>query len=157
MNLPFIQQLIKGHEGLKLSVYPDTRGNMTIGYGFNLDSNDAAAICAKFGLDLAGLIYGTVNLTQPQADEIFEFQLNVVIGQAMLLFSTFVVMPDGVQAAICDMIFNMGLTRFNGFIDTIADLKAVNYTQAAKDALDSDWAREVPTRAADDARLLEAV
>lgn len=156
MNRAFIEQLIKGHEGTRLHVYTDTKGKFTIGTGFNLQAPDAPHICGLFGIDYAGILYGTVDLTQAQVDEIFEYQLSIVIGQAMKLFPTFVMMPDAVQAVICDMIFEMGLARFSEFVDTIRDLKAGNYTQAAKDALDSEWAKQVPRRAAADARLLEA-
>lgn len=156
MNRTFIEQLITKHEGTRLSVYADTKGNLTIGCGFNLDSGDAPHICAMFGINYVGIRNGEINLTQAQVYEIFEFQLNVVIGQAIQTFANFIIMPDTVQAVICDMIFEMGLPRFLGFADTIRDLKLGSYKQAAIDALNSLWAKEVPERAADDAALLEA-
>ena|ERR1700679_819760 len=151
-----MDQLITGHEGLRLHVYTDTTGNLTIGYGWNLNDADSEDICNTFGLNLGPLIYGTENLTEAQALEVFNYQLNLVIQQARSVFPMFDNMPDAVQAVICDQIFNMGLPKFLGFVNEIADLKAGNYTQAAKDALDSEWAKQVPERAADDARLLEA-
>jgi lysozyme len=151
-----MEQLIGGHEGNRLSVYTDSRGIFTIGVGFNLEAADAPHICGLFGIDYAGILYGTIDLTQAQVDEIFQYQLSMVIGQAMQIFPTFATMPDAVQAVICDQIFDLGLAGFTEFKNEIASLKAGNYTQAAKDALDSEWAKQVPTRAADDARLLEA-
>lgn len=157
MNRALIEQLIIKHEGSRPSVYKDTIGNLTIGVGFNLDSLDAPHICGMFGINYKAVASGEVALTQPQVDEVFEYQLSLVIGSAMQIFPTFITMPDNVQAAICDMIFNLGLTGFIKFTQTIEDIKAGNYSQAAKDALNSEWAKQVPSRAADDARLLEDV
>lgn len=155
MNRTLIEQTVGGHEGNRLVVYKDTRGNLTIGKGFNLDADGALRICVLFGIDYVAILNGAP-MTQAQVDEVFEYQLSLVIGQAMLFFPNFLAMPDGVQAAVCDQIFEMGLPRFMGFVNEIAALRAGNYPQAAKDALDSEWARQVPNRAADDAKLLEA-
>jgi len=156
VNRTFIEQLIIKHEGSRLSVYKDTRGNLTIGVGFNLDSLNAPSICSMFGINYEAVASGEASLTQAQVDEVFEYQLSLVMGSAMQIFPTFIMMPDNVQAAICDMIFNLGMGGFVKFTQTIADLKAGNYSQAAHDALNSEWAKQVPSRAADDARLLEA-
>jgi lysozyme len=156
VNRTFIEQLITGHEGTRLSVYRDTRGNLTTGVGFNLDSPDAPRICAMFGINYSAVSSGAVSLTQEQVDEIFQYQINSAIGQAMAIFPTFCTMPDNVQAVVCDQIFNLGLSGFQGFVNEISAIKAGNYIQAAADALDSEWAKQVPSRAADDAKLLEA-
>jgi lysozyme len=156
VNRTFIEQLITKHEGTRLSVYEDTEDNLTIGIGFNLDSGDAARICGMFGIDYAGVTSGTVILTVPQVLEIFQYQLNIVIGQAIQVFSNFSTMPDNVQAVICDVIFNIGIGEFNKFVNTIASLKAGNWVAAAANLKDSDWYNEVGTRGTDDVALLEA-
>jgi lysozyme len=155
MNRTLIEQTVEGHEGRRTVVYRDTRGNLTIGIGFNLDALGAEGICGMFNLDYDGLCSRNVAMTDAQVDEIFEYQLNLVIGQAMQILPNFATMPDSAQAAICDMIFEMGMGGFCKFTNTIRDLRTENYKQAAVDALDSEWAKQVPTRAADDAKLLE--
>jgi lysozyme len=155
MNRTLIENLIQKHEGTRYSVYTDSRGNLTIGCGFNLDSGDAARVCGMFGINYQAVSSGTVSLTQKQVDDIFEYQLNMVIGQAIQTFPNFATMPDNVQAVICDVIFNIGIGAFNKFVNTIASLKSGDWMGAAVNLKDSEWFNEVGTRGTDDVALLE--
>jgi lysozyme len=156
MNRTLIENLIQKHEGTRYSVYTDSRGNLTIGCGFNLNSGDAAHICGLFGIDYNAISSGTANLTQAQVYEIFEYQLNVVIGQAIQIFPKFAIMPDNATAVICDCIFNMGLPVFLEFKQTIAALKVGDYKSAATNLQDSKWYIEVQSRGVEDVALLES-
>lgn len=154
MNRALIENLIEKHEGRRYKVYSDSRGILTIGVGFNLEDAGAKDICDRYGLDLDELKTGAVALTDPQIDEIFDFQLTAVISAATGIFPNFANMPDTVQAVVCDMIFNLGETRFSKFVSMIAVLKLGDWKQAAIDAGNSLWAKQVPHRAADDIALL---
>lgn len=154
MDRIFIDTLIEKHEGRRTKVYADTVGKATIGVGWNLDDPSASLIASRFGLDLTELKNGTAALTDEQIDEIKDYQISAVISEAMSIFDNFMEMPDGVQAAIVDMLFNLGETRFAKFVSTIGQLKAGDYAQAAIDAGNSLWAKQVPNRAADDIKLL---
>lgn len=156
MDRLLIENLITKHEGKRASVYHDTVGKMTVGVGFNIDAPGAASICAMFGIDYAGLHLGTVTLTPSQIDEIFDYQLNKVIGQALTLLPTFNTMPDSVQAVVCDMIFNLGLNGFSQFKQMIAALEEGNWKLAATCASQSKWAMQTGNRAKDDIFLLES-
>lgn len=68
--------------------------------------------------------------------------------------SWYVDQPEGVQAALINMCFNLGLPRLLGFKRMIAALEAKNYTLAAKEALNSKWATQVGDRAKDVAVML---
>src|SRR6266851_7556555 len=118
------EDLIKRHEGLHLKVYKDSRGILTIGYGFNLEAWAARAICGRFSLDYSGLCAGTKELTEAQADAIFDFQLEKVIAGARITFPGFDEFPEKARAVIADLIFDLGLGGFLGFRKTIAALKA---------------------------------
>ena len=157
MNRILIENLITKHEGVRVSVYTDTTGHLTIGIGWNLDSPDAARIAGLFGLNLNALKNGDEVMTQDQVDEVFDYQLNIVIGQANQLFPNFLAMPDTVQAVVCDVIFNMGLPVFREFVNTIAALKAGDWKLAAAGLQASKWFYQVPNRARDDISILEAV
>lgn len=149
-------ELIRKHEGLRLSVYKDSRGIATIGYGFNLQAQHALYVCNLFGLDYAVLLAGTASLTQEQADKIFEHQLGVVQAQAHITFRGYDSMPANVQAVIADVIFNLGWAGFQGFHQTIAAFKAGNWNAAADALKDSLWFKQVGTRAVEDVALLRA-
>ena len=92
--MSFVSDLIKRHEGERLKEYPDSKGIITIGDGFNLESAGAPSICAQLGLDYAGLKSGAVSLTQAQSDAIFEYQLTAVMCQAARIFPTWATMPE---------------------------------------------------------------
>jgi lysozyme len=156
MDRALIDKLIGDHEGKRYKVYPDSRGILTIGKGFNLEDAGAKDICDHYGLDLDELKTGAVALTDQQIDEIFDFQVTEAISASMSIFPNFNQMPDTVQAVVVDMMFEMGLTRFSKFVSTIAVLKAGNWKQAAIDAGNSLWAKQVPKRAAEDIALLNA-
>jgi lysozyme len=154
--MSFTSDLIQKHEGLRLHVYKDTAGKPTIGYGFNLNSQGARPICNLCGLDYDGLVAGTVDLTQEQADAIFEHQLGMVETQAGITFKNFEAMPANVQAVIADLIFNLGWAGFLEFHQTILALKAGNWGEAADNLIQSKWYLQVPSRAKEDIALLRA-
>lgn len=156
MNRILIENLVAKHEGRRVAVYKDSKGILTIGIGFNLEALAAPGICSTFGLNYQGLLDGTIILTEDQIDEIFQFQLNNVIAQAQATFPTFNTFPDDVQAVICDMIFQLGWKGFQGFHHTISCIKSGSWKDAAANMLASDWAKETPGRAREDASIMEA-
>jgi lysozyme len=157
MDRILIEDLITRHEGRRASVYKDTEGNLTIGCGFNLDADNASAICSMFGLNWRNLRNGSASLTDDQIDEIFEYQVNKAIGGALTLLPNFQNMPDQAQAVVVDQIFNLGLAGFSEFHLEIAALKAGDWAEAAAQMKDSDWYDQVPNRAKDDIALLESI
>lgn len=156
MNWTLIENLIRKHEGVRNSVYTDSQGHLTIGIGWNLDDPDAAFMCSHFGLYLPDLRNGTMILSDAQIEEVFDYQVRSTISSAMKLLPNFLMMPDEVQAAVCDMVFNLGEPKFAQFHVMIAALSNGDWKGAAAAAGDSLWARQVPNRAKDDISILEA-
>jgi lysozyme len=62
-------------------------------------------------------------------------------------FDWFARLNDARQLVICNIVFNMGLTRFSGFKKTIGYIEIEQYEDAAKEMLDSKWAKQVGDRA----------
>ena len=54
------------------------------------------------------------------------------------------------------MAFNVGLPRLRGFKRMWAALENHDYEEAAKEMIDSKWARQVKTRAYTLARMMES-
>jgi lysozyme len=156
MDRVLIEKLVEKHEGRRHSVYKDTVGRLTIGVGWNLDDSSSETICEYFGFNLADLKNGTQTLNDAQIDEVFDHQISATISDAMGIFPNFVNMPDNVQAVVCDLIFNLGETRFSKFVSTIAQLKLSNWQQAADDLTNSLWFRQVGNRGIEDVALLRA-
>ncbi len=120
-----LHDLIARHEGKELLPYEDSEGILTIGVGHNLQHNGISeAVC---DLMLAEDI-------ESATDDAKSFRWFHDLNEAR-------------QAVIVDMLFNMGLTRFNGFKKTIGFIKNGLYQTAAREMLDSRWANQVGNRA----------
>lgn len=123
-----IAEYVKSHEGLSLKPYYCTAHKLSIGIGRNLDdrgiSKEEAYLLFANDLRLAGS------------------DLYRVFGDDLKSF------PEDVQLALIDMMFQLGLTRFCGFKKMISHIKAQNWKEAAKELMDSKYAKaDVPDRA----------
>lgn len=123
MNL--IDQLI-ADEGLRLKPYTDTVGKLTIGVGRNLTD---------------------VGISKDEALQLLTNDITAVrktIASAL----PWVASLDGArQDVVANMVFNMGITRFNGFHKFIDAMQAYNWESAASEMLTSLWAHQVGARA----------
>lgn len=60
------------------------------------------------------------------------------------------------QAAVVELCFNLGITKFREFRKTIAAIQNREFQKASRHLLDSKWAKQVgPTRSGRLARMLE--
>lgn len=127
-----LEAWIKYYEGYKAFPYKDTTGNITIGWGRNLDG---------------------VGISVDEAQLMF----NNDIGHAKRALQNqlfFVDQPEGVQMALINMCFNMGISKLKTFVKMIDALIHKNYTLAAMEALESNWAAQVGQRAKDVALVI---
>jgi len=127
-----LKEWIKKCEKCVLLPYTDTQEKLTIGWGRNLDDN---------------------GISQEEADFLFDNDFSRC-ERELATCSWYRDQPEGVQAALMNMCFNLGLPRLKGFKRMIAALKAKDYTKAALEALDSKWATQVGQRAKDVAVML---
>jgi lysozyme len=123
---------IKKCEGLKLHPYEDTTGKTTIGYGRNLEDN---------------------GITPEEAEFMFENDFDRCEDE-LRKFSWYVIQPSNVQAALINMCFNIGISKLLGFKKMIMALTVQDYTTAALEALNSEWAAQVGERAKDIALMI---
>lgn len=129
---------IKANEGLRLKPYKCTANKLTIGYGRNLEDVGITVEEAEFMLetDIARVV--------EDLDGIFGFRL-------------FCTLSSSRQRALTDMMFNLGRTRFKKFKKMIRAIKAGDFKQAAKELLDSRYAKQVSRRAHTNADLLRCI
>lgn len=125
--------LIKKHEGLRLTAYRDSRGVLTIGYGRNLEDRGITAMEALMLLqqDYTEICYRLYGL--PWFNKLNEPR----------------------QAAVMDMAFNLGFTgllKFQRFLKALTD---GDYSRAAAEMLNSGWAHQVGLRAVEDAQIMD--
>lgn len=113
------------HEGLRTHPYTDTRGNITIGIGYNLTSRgiDADWIDNQYAKDI-NYFYTTLSNE----------------------YDWFKHLNEDRQIILIDMCF-MGYKRFQGFTKMLAALSDQNFDEAAREMMNSEWAHEVGGRA----------
>ena len=117
---------LKKHEGFKPTVYEDTEGYDTIGYGFAIkDLYLSKEVCDIILIE-----------------KIAELKLNITKK-----FEWFEHSPDVIQNAVINMCYQMGISGFSKFKQTIYYLETEQYDEAATECLDSLWAKQTPHRA----------
>ena len=117
---------IKKHEGYRDSVYQCTEGYDTIGYGFAIKD-------LKLSKEICDII-----LTEKLA----KLQLDISNK-----FEWFDESPSLVKDVVTNMCYQLGLSGFSKFKQTIYYLETEQYQEASVECLDSLWARQTPNRA----------
>lgn len=128
----FEQQLIR-HEGLRLKPYRDTVGKLTIGVGRNLDD---------------------VGLTEEEALYLLR---NDILKHAADLGAAFPGVHDlnaNRYYALVNMTFNLGIGGLRKFKKMWACINVHDFDGAAREMLDSKWARQVGRRAEELAEIM---
>lgn len=145
-----VMAFIKDHEGYSGIAYDDSRGNETIGYGFNLDAPGARSLAAGLGIDLSN-----GRISRSEAKRLFRAKTEEALDGARRLFDDFDTRPRDVQLAIADMIYNLGVTGFKKLYGTYRALKDEDYVAAAGRMRRIAWSRQVGGRAEKLADMVE--
>lgn len=119
-------EYIKGHEGISLKPYYCTANKLSIGIGRNLDDR---------------------GITKEECMFLFNTDLKLTLSDLYRVFEDFDTLPDTAQVVLIDMMFQLGLVGFCGFKRMIKQIKARNWEEAAKELMDSKYAKQVPSRA----------
>jgi len=129
-----LKSLIIKHEGLRLKPYRCSAGKLTIGVGRNLEDT---------------------GITREEAEILLNGDLARSSHDAMAIFPQFFTYSNNRQNAIIDMLFNLGKSRFFKFRKMIKAIKNNDWQEAAIQAADSKWYRQVGVRAVEDIKLLK--
>jgi GH24 family phage-related lysozyme (muramidase) len=161
-----IQDRVIKHEGSKPAKYIDSRGNPTIGVGFNLTRSDSSEQLKKVGANPEKIKSGKAQLTQSQISALLFVDLTKAKASAQTLISkngqadiskVWQTLPITVQGVLTEMIFNLGkngLSEFNDFLTFITKKK---FPAAAQEMLRSSWAKQVGQRANNLAEIIQSV
>ena len=122
-----IEQL-KLHEGVRSKVYLCSEGYETIGVGRNVSESG-------LGLSDDEIAYLLANDIARCEHELAE------------RYAWFDDLDPVRQDALVDMAFNLGITRLSQFQNMLGALSEGRFDDAASEALDSRWARQVGQRA----------
>lgn len=137
-----LQERIKQHEGLSLTIYPDVLGFSTIGYGHKCSSAEIAAF--KDGI------------TQERADALFDRDFALALAQAKAVAGdNWKELNEARQGVIIEMVFQLGMGGVLKFKRMWAAIDAGDYDEAAAQMLDSRWHKQTRTRCEDLAAIMK--
>ena len=117
---------IKKNEGYISTVYKDSLGIDTIGYGFAIKD---------------------LNLEEDICDIILERKINKLRAEVKKRFKWYDNMPVIIREVVIEMCYQMGVTGFSKFKKTIGFFEAKDFKGASVEMLDSKWAVQTPGRA----------
>jgi len=125
INLEDFSAHLSWAEGRRSYPYVDSVGKTSIGVGRNLDDK---------------------GLRESEIDFLLENDIAEALDEAEKL-SYWDDLDNVRQLIVADMVFNMGLPRFKGFINTNQALREGDYKKAAEEMKDSKWFRQTGRRA----------
>lgn len=128
-----LRDQLKQEEGLRLSPYRDSEGYLTIGYGHCLDKKPISQRAAEVIFD----------------DDVADAEASV---GARLSWARHLDPPR--WAVLVGMAYQMGIGGLLDFTKALAAIERSEWDEAAREMLDSRWARQTPERAR---RLAEQV
>jgi lysozyme len=123
-----VKDFIIKHEGISLKPYYCPAGKLSIGVGRNLQDN---------GITYDEVVY------------LLENDIDRCIRELKEIFKDFNELPENIQIALIDMIFNLGKTRFLQFQNLIQAVKDRDFQKASEEAKDSRWCKQVGKRCDD--------
>jgi lysozyme len=129
-----IIEMLKRHEGLKLKPYKDTVGKLTIGYGRNLDD---------------------VGISKEEAEMMLRNDFSRTMAAVRNNIAFFDELDIDRQDVLLDMCYNLGIKKLLTFKKMLNFLSEHKYNEAAKEMLDSLWAKQVKGRASELALIMK--
>lgn len=152
------QEMLQQDEGMRYRAYKDTKGNITVGIGFNLDNPGAKAIWLHADIpESFNSIY--TQETYLSTNSVVKL-LNTCIDSCRLdledvLHRDVTDYPDYVQLALINLMFNMGKPTFSQFNTFIKLIKDKNYDDAATDLSNTRWSIELVNRSSRICKLIK--
>lgn len=121
-TLDQVTQELLVDEGRRTKPYVDTKGNVTIGVGYNLTGQ---------------------GLPDETIDQLFVMARNDAETTARRVFPAFDDYSQNRRAALLNLAFNLGETKLLTFRRFVAAVRGAHWSTAADELVDSDWYREV--------------
>lgn len=118
-------ELLKRHEGFRRKPYLCSAGKQTVGYGRNLDD---------------------VGISEVEAEWLLRRDIEKATVQ-LAAEPYWAGLDDVRRAVLQDMCVNLGWAGFAKFLRVRTALASRQYDRASDEMIDSNWRRQVPTRA----------
>ena len=116
---------IKKHEGFRSKPYPDPI------HGWDVPT---------FGI-------GFTYITEEESEYLLERRVAMIRERLTTSIPKFTSLSENIQNILIEMAFQLGVVGLLKFRKALAAINDGDYEEAAKEMLDSKWARQVPRRA----------
>ena len=134
-----VKERIKKHEGFRDTIYKDSLGKMTIGWGHLITPQDKLMENTQYSKEFL--------------NNLFEKDFDIACDQAMSLIGSYNICEDAIGVVI-EMVFQLGVGNVNKFKNMLEALKESDYAHAAVHMLASNWHKQTPTRCEELAEIL---
>jgi len=143
-----IEEFIERDEGRRLEVYYCPSGAKTVGVGHNIDA---------LGLPPGIKTHLTVNgaITDEMADFLLAEDIKTAESDAKVIYKNFQRLNKARQMALINFLFQLGYSKAQSFKRANAAIEREDWKEAARELLDSKWARQTPARARRIAAIIE--
>lgn len=138
MDYQSVKDRIKKHEGFRNTVYSDSLGKATIGYGHLLTEDDDFEEGIQYDKSLL--------------ENLFDKDFNRAVYNAQLLLESIDVCNTA-REVIIEMVFQLGLVVYLN-LKMFEALRNKDYNKAADEMLNSAWYRQTPSRCEDLSNLM---
>lgn len=130
------QRLTRQFEGCTLTAKPDAKSAWSIGRGHDIPAPEDPK--------------NPPTWTQQQADDQFEIDYRAATSHACQVVGpgVWTTLNAPRQAALADMAFELGAHGLGEFHGMLTAVRARDWATAKRECLDSDYAKQVPNRAA---------
>lgn len=135
-----LRKLIKRHEGLSLIPYRCPSGALTIGWGWNFDSNPLPP-------DIDTHFKARGSITKAMAEGLLDLAIECSINDCRHLYPKFDTFSENRRNALTDMAYNMGLNTLSKFRISNRFVNDGMWQEAADNFALSKWAKQVKNRA----------
>ena len=137
-----LREMIKRHEGIRLSPYFCSKNHQTIGYGWNMDAH-------KLPDDIAACLRVTGSITENMADRLLNISITVAMDDCRSVYRGFDSFSEVRQAALSDFMFNVGSKVAMKFKKMRAAIEAGDWSKAADEMTSSAWFSQVGDRSSE--------
>jgi GH24 family phage-related lysozyme (muramidase) len=131
MDYQAVKDRIKKHEGFRNTVYLDSLGKATIGYGHLLTEDDDFEEGIQYDKSLLEVLFDKdFNRSAYNAEQLLEG----------------IDICDTAREIIVEMVFQLGIGGVSKFKKMFEALRKKDYNEAAEQMLDSQWRVQTPKR-----------
>jgi len=109
------KDLIEKYEGRRHFAAADGEHRPVVGVGFDLERPDARQRIEALGLDFGAVRSGRIALSDAQIDALFDGDVRKAAAEARQQLAGFDDLAPDRQAAVTDMMFNLGADGFSEF------------------------------------------